>query len=141
MTTTAKAWGVTSPESAVVPLTIERRDLRPEDVAIKISHCGICHTDLHFAHNDWGMSEFPMVPGHEIIGTVTGVGSGVTKYQEGDRVAVGCLVDSDLTCEQCRPGNYDERARSGGPSLRSGPFRPAARAPRPARPSAESRRG
>jgi uncharacterized zinc-type alcohol dehydrogenase-like protein len=104
MATTAKARGVTSANSAVVPLTIERRDLRPEDVAIKISHCGICHSDLHFAHNDWGMSEYPMVPGHEIVGTVTGVGSGVSKYKVGDRVAVGCLVDSDLTCEECRAG-------------------------------------
>ena len=104
MTTTAKAWGVTSTQSAVGPLTIERRSLRPEDVAIKISHCGICHSDLHFAHNDWGISEYPMVPGHEIVGTVTSVGSEVTKYQAGDRVAVGCLVDSDLTCDQCRAG-------------------------------------
>jgi uncharacterized zinc-type alcohol dehydrogenase-like protein len=104
MATKAKAWGVNSAESPVAPLTIERRELRPEDVAIKISHCGICHTDLHFAHNDWGISEYPMVPGHEIVGTVTAVGSGVTKYQAGDRVAIGCLVDSDLTCEQCRAG-------------------------------------
>ena len=102
--TTAKAYGVTSPTSPVGPLTIERRALRPEDVAIQISHCGICHTDLHFAHNDWGMSEYPMVPGHEIVGRVTGVGSGVTKYKAGDLVAVGCLVDSDLTCEECRAG-------------------------------------
>ena len=104
MATTAQAWGVTSSDSSVVPLTIERRDLRPEDVAIKISHCGICHSDLHFAHNDWGMSEYPMVPGHEIVGTVTSVGSGVSKYKVGDRVAVGCLVDSDLTCDECRAG-------------------------------------
>jgi uncharacterized zinc-type alcohol dehydrogenase-like protein len=104
MATTAKAWGVTSADSPVVPLTIERRDLRPEDVAIKISHCGICHSDLHFAHNDWGMSEYPMVPGHEIVGTVTGVGTGVSRYKVGDRVAVGCLVDSDLSCEECRAG-------------------------------------
>jgi uncharacterized zinc-type alcohol dehydrogenase-like protein len=104
MATTAKAWGVTSAESPVIPLTIERRELRPEDVAIKISHCGICHSDLHFAHNDWGMSEYPMVPGHEIVGTVTGVGTGVSRYKVGDRVAVGCLVDSDLSCEECRSG-------------------------------------
>ena len=75
--TTARAYGVTSAESPVGPLTIERRALRPEDVAIKISHSGICHSDLHMAHNDWGMSIYPMVPGHEIVGTVTGVGSAV----------------------------------------------------------------
>jgi len=107
MVTTAKAWGVTSADSPVAPLTIDRRELRPEDVAIKISHCGICHTDLHFAHNDWGISEYPMVPGHEIVGTVTGVGSNVTNHKIGDRVAVGCLVDSDLTCEECR-GGYEQ---------------------------------
>ena len=103
--TTARAFGVTSPESPVAPLTIERRALRPEDVAIKISHSGICHSDLHMAHNDWGMSLYPMVPGHEIVGTVTGVGSAVTKFKVGDRAAVGCLVDSDLICEHCRAGH------------------------------------
>ncbi|QDP20577.1 NAD(P)-dependent alcohol dehydrogenase [Sphingomonas xanthus] len=85
-------------------MTIERRDLRPEDVAIRVSHCGICHSDLHFAHNDWGMSLYPMVPGHEIVGTVTAVGSAVTRYREGDRVAVGCLVDSCLKCPPCSEG-------------------------------------
>ena len=103
--TTARAFGVTSAESSVAPLTIERRALRPDDVAIKISHSGICHSDLHMAHNDWGMSLYPMVPGHEIVGTVTGVGSAVTKFKVGDRAAVGCLVDSDLTCEQCKSGH------------------------------------
>jgi uncharacterized zinc-type alcohol dehydrogenase-like protein len=98
------AWGVEGIGAAAVPLTIERRALRPEDVAIKISHCGICHSDLHMARNDWGMSLYPMVPGHEIVGTVTAIGSAVVKYQVGDRVAVGCLVDSDRTCEQCRAG-------------------------------------
>jgi uncharacterized zinc-type alcohol dehydrogenase-like protein len=89
----------------VAPLTIERRALRPDDVAIKISHCGICHSDLHMAHNDWGMSLYPMVPGHEIVGTVTGVGSAVNKFKVGDRAAVGCLVDSDQTCEHCKAGH------------------------------------
>jgi uncharacterized zinc-type alcohol dehydrogenase-like protein len=104
MTTIAKAWGTESAVAPLKPMQVERRDLRPEDVAIKISHCGICHSDVHFAHNDWGMSFYPMVPGHEIVGTVTGVGSKVAKYRVGDRVAVGCLVDSDLTCSQCKAG-------------------------------------
>ena len=103
--TTAQAYGVTSAQSAVEPLTIERRALRPEDVAIRISHCGICHSDLHMARNDWGMSVYPMVPGHEIVGIVTGVGSAVTKFKIGDRAAVGCLVDSDQTCEHCKAGH------------------------------------
>ena len=105
MATTAKAWGVDSDTSPVTAMTIERRDLRPGDVAIRISHSGICHSDLHMAHNDWGMSRYPMVPGHEIVGIVTGVGSAVTKYKAGDRAAVGCLVDSDRTCEHCLAGH------------------------------------
>ena len=103
--TMAKAWGVKTAGAAAEPLTIERRTLRAEDVAIEISHCGICHSDLHMARNDWGMSLYPMVPGHEIVGTVTAVGSGVSKYRVGNRVAVGCLVDSDLSCDQCKDGH------------------------------------
>lgn len=103
--TTVRAYGVTSATSAVDSMTIERRALRPEDVAIRISHCGICHTDLHFAHDDFGMSLYPMVPGHEIAGTVTSVGSAVTRYKAGDRVGVGCLVDSCRNCEFCKSGH------------------------------------
>jgi uncharacterized zinc-type alcohol dehydrogenase-like protein len=103
--TTAKAFGVTSETAPVAPMTIERRALRPNDVAIKITYCGICHSDLHMAHNDWGMSVYPMVPGHEIVGTVTGVGSEVTRFKVGDRATVGCLVDSDQTCEHCKAGH------------------------------------
>lgn len=105
MATTAKAWGVTDAQSPVVAFDIERRDLRPEDVAIAISHCGICHSDLHMARNDWGMSVYPMVPGHEIVGTVTAVGPAVTRFKAGDRVAVGCMVDSCLECADCRAGH------------------------------------
>ena len=94
------------------PMTIERRALRPDDVAIRITHSGICHSDLHMARNDWGMSIYPMVPGHEIVGTVTGVGSAVTKFKVGDRAAVGCLVDSDLTCEHCQAG-HEQFCRTG----------------------------
>jgi len=118
-TTKAKAWGVESVGAKAVPMTIERRALRPEDVAIRISHCGICHSDLHMARNDWGMSQYPMVPGHEIVGTVTAVGGGVTKYKVGDRVAVGCLVDSDLTCEQCKAG-HEQFCATGGTLTYSG---------------------
>ncbi|HUG45479.1 MAG TPA: NAD(P)-dependent alcohol dehydrogenase [Sphingomicrobium sp.] len=104
MATQAKAWGTKGPHERLEPMAIERRDLRPEDVSIKISHCGICHSDVHFANDDWGMSLYPMVPGHEIVGTVNAVGSAVGKYMAGDRVAVGCLVDSCRTCEQCQSG-------------------------------------
>jgi alcohol dehydrogenase (NADP+) len=105
MASQAKAWGTTGPKERLEPMSIERRELRPEDVSIKISHCGICHSDVHFAHDDWGMSLYPMVPGHEIVGTVTVVGSAVTRYKAGDRVAVGCLVDSCRTCEHCQAGH------------------------------------
>ncbi|HVM23124.1 MAG TPA: NAD(P)-dependent alcohol dehydrogenase [Sphingomicrobium sp.] len=104
MVTKAIGWGVESSTDAPHPIRFERRDLRPDDVAIKISHCGICHSDLHFAHNDWGMSSYPMIPGHEIVGTVTGTGSSVGGLAEGDRVAVGCLVDSCQKCEFCSGG-------------------------------------
>lgn len=100
MTLTA-AWGATAPDAAIAPLPIERRALRPEDVDIGIHYCGVCHSDLHTARNDWGRSTYPVVPGHEIVGTVRAIGSGVTKFAVGDKVAVGCLVDSCLTCEQC----------------------------------------
>ena len=103
--TSAQAFGVEGPDSPIVPMAIERRALRPDDVAIQITYSGICHSDLHMAHNDWGMSSYPMVPGHEIVGTVTAVGPRVTRFKEGDRVAVGCLVDSDLTCEHCTAGH------------------------------------
>lgn len=101
MTTKAKGWGVESPTDDIHAIDFERRDLRAEDVSIAISHCGICHSDIHFAHDDWGMSHYPMVPGHEIVGTVTDVGRSVRRYKEGDRVAVGCMVDSCQKCHFC----------------------------------------
>jgi uncharacterized zinc-type alcohol dehydrogenase-like protein len=100
MTATA-AWGATSPDSGVNPMTIERRNLRADDVDIEIHYCGVCHSDLHQARNDWGNSAYPVVPGHEIVGLVRAVGSDVKSFAPGDKVAVGCLVDSCLECEQC----------------------------------------
>ncbi|WP_271077140.1 NAD(P)-dependent alcohol dehydrogenase [Aurantiacibacter sp. MUD61] len=104
MPTTANGWGVESPTDAIHQITCERRDLKPEDVRITISHCGICHSDLHFAHDDWGMSHYPMIPGHEIVGVVEEVGSAVSSFAKGDRVAVGCMVDSCQNCEFCDGG-------------------------------------
>ena len=103
--TISQAFGVSSAEAPVAPMTIERRALRPDDVQIRITHCGICHSDLHMARNDWGMSVYPLVPGHEIVGEVTAVGGAVTKFKVGDRAAVGCLVDSDMTCDHCKAGH------------------------------------
>jgi alcohol dehydrogenase (NADP+) len=84
--------------------TIERRDLGEHDVLIDIKFCGICHSDIHQVKDEWGGSIFPMVPGHEIAGVVAAVGSGVSKFSAGDRVGVGCLVDSCGECEYCRAG-------------------------------------
>ena len=75
-----------------------------DDVDIEIRYCGVCHTDIHFAHNDWGYSAYPLVPGHEIVGRVTRVGDAVSRFRPGDLVAVGCLVDSCRTCPSCQEG-------------------------------------
>src|SRR5690349_9950758 len=93
-----KAFGTADAKTRLGPLTIERRKPAPSDVEIKILYCGVCHSDLHFARNDWGITAYPAVPGHEIVGTVTAVGSAVTKFKIGDTVGVGCLVDSCRTC-------------------------------------------
>jgi uncharacterized zinc-type alcohol dehydrogenase-like protein len=102
--TIAKGWGTDAPDQPLRPMDIERRALRPDDVAIKISYAGICHSDLHQCHNDWGGSLYPIVPGHEIVGTVTAVGNEVTRHQIGDTVAVGVMVDSCMACDQCLDG-------------------------------------
>ena len=86
------------------PHTIERRALRDDDVAIRILYCGVCHSDLHTARNDWGWTHYPIVPGHEIVGEVIATGPAVTRHRIGDRVAVGCMVDSCLHCDQCENG-------------------------------------
>ena len=80
---------------------IKRRAVQPRDVSIKIHYCGICHSDLHMAHNEWGMSTYPLVPGHEIVGIVDAIGSEVTKFKVGDRVGVGCIADTCKTCDRC----------------------------------------
>ncbi|NYG06202.1 putative zinc-type alcohol dehydrogenase-like protein [Phycicoccus badiiscoriae] len=96
-----------STASAGAPLTattIERRELRDDDITIDIAFAGICHSDIHQVREEWGSAIFPMVPGHEIAGVVSAVGDGVTRYQVGDRVGVGCMVDSCGECEYCKDG-------------------------------------
>lgn len=104
MTTTEKAWGATSATDPLSQLQIERRDTDSHDVRIKIEYAGICHSDLHTVRSEWGEATFPLVPGHEIVGTVTEVGPEVTKWRVGQRVGVGVFVDSCRECENCRAG-------------------------------------
>jgi alcohol dehydrogenase (NADP+) len=94
-----------SPTAALVPYSFERRDPRPDDVTIEILYCGVCHSDLHTARNDWANAIYPVVPGHEIIGRVTAVGPDAKKFKIGDTVGVGCLVDSCHDCEPCAHGH------------------------------------
>lgn len=97
-----KAYGTESPDADLKQFDINRRVVSIKDVEIDILYCGVCHSDLHFARNDWGFSEYPVVPGHEIVGKVLQVGTGVTKYKKNDLVAVGCLVDSCRDCNNCK---------------------------------------
>lgn len=103
-TTHARAYAAQSATSPLAPSQISRRDAGPSDVAIEILYCGVCHSDLHQARNEWHNTIYPCVPGHEIVGRVTGVGSRVTKFQAGDLAAVGCMVDSCRTCPNCQAG-------------------------------------
>jgi alcohol dehydrogenase (NADP+) len=104
-TTTARAVGTLAPEAPLGPLEIERRALGPKDVRIDIKFCGVCHSDIHFARGEWGEIPYPAVPGHEIAGVVADVGPEVTGFAPGDRVGVGCMVNSCRECENCLAGN------------------------------------
>ena len=106
----SKAYSAASQKSPLVVTTIPRRDPTDRDVEIKILFCGICHSDLHAVRDEWNEfmpTVYPIVPGHEIVGQVTNVGSAVTKYKPGDLVGVGCLVDADLTCNECK-ADYEQ---------------------------------
>jgi len=109
-----QAYAALTATSALTPYTIERREPGRRDVLIDIIYCGVCHSDIHQARGEWPNSIFPMVPGHEIVGRVAGVGMEVKKYRAGDTVGVGCLVDSCRECEPCKAGDeqYCERGWS-----------------------------
>ncbi len=104
MSSQVNGYAVQSADAPVAPWEFNRRDPRPDDVTIDILYCGVCHTDIHFSRNDWGYSAYPIVPGHEIIGRVSGVGPEVTSFKIGDTVGVGVLVDSCRECAACRAG-------------------------------------
>ncbi|WP_407404507.1 NAD(P)-dependent alcohol dehydrogenase [Chryseobacterium sp.] len=101
-TFSVKAYGAETKDSDLIEMNINRREVTPNDVEIEILYCGVCHSDLHTARNDWGGSMYPAVPGHEIVGKITKVGSNVSKFRIGDLAGVGCLVDSCQTCDSCR---------------------------------------
>lgn len=109
MTRTA-AYATQSADRPLGPFAIERHAPGPRDVQIEIRYCGVCHSDLHTVRNEWGNTLYPCIPGHEIVGTVTAVGSDVSNHKVGDTVGVGCMVDSCGHCGSCRDGeeNYCE---------------------------------
>jgi uncharacterized zinc-type alcohol dehydrogenase-like protein len=113
MSTNVLSYAAHSPTDALAPYRIPRRQARADDVVIEILYCGVCHSDLHHTRNDWGSAKYPMVPGHEIIGRVTGTGAEVTRFKAGDLVGVGCMVDSCQHCSPCQHGHEqycEERA-------------------------------
>ena len=99
-----RAFAAVAADKPLEPWAFDRRDPGPDDVAIEIKYCGVCHSDLHIAQNDLGNTRYPIVPGHEIAGVVTAVGANVTRFKAGDRVGVGCMVDSCRTCASCEEG-------------------------------------
>lgn len=101
-TFSVKAFGAESKEADLQEMNIERREITANDVEIEILYCGVCHSDLHTARNDWGGTKYPSVPGHEIVGKITKVGSDVSKFQVGDLAGVGCIVDSCGHCDSCK---------------------------------------
>lgn len=99
-----KGYAAMTAKAPLQPFSFERRDVGPNDVLITITHCGICHSDIHQARNEWGGSISPMVPGHEIVGTIAQAGNAVKKFRVGETAGVGCFVDSCRTCGPCREG-------------------------------------
>jgi len=126
--TPTKGYAVQSATTNLAPWNFERREVGPHDVQFDIAYCGVCHSDLHQIRDEWGGSIFPMVPGHEIVGTVKKVGAHVKKFKAGDLAAVGCMVDSCRVCEECKKGleqyctgtgmvgTYNSREKDGTPT-------------------------
>ncbi|WP_213982532.1 NAD(P)-dependent alcohol dehydrogenase [Sphingomonas sp. dw_22] len=121
MPSQAKAYAAQSATTPLAPFSFERRDLRPDDVAIDILFCGVCHSDLHTARSEWDGTLFPCVPGHEIVGRVSAVGSDVTGFQAGDLAGVGCMVDSCGHCPSCSAGEEQYCETTGFVGTYNGP--------------------
>lgn len=129
--TATKAYAAYQPDQPLRPYEFNRREVGPHDVKVEIKYCGVCHSDLHRARGEWDGTHFPLVPGHEIVGIVTTVGTAVTKFKAGDLAAVGVIVDSCRTCPSCRQhqenycdegptGTYNVMARDGSGFTRGG---------------------
>jgi uncharacterized zinc-type alcohol dehydrogenase-like protein len=110
--TQTKAYAAQSATSSIAPWYLHRREPKPHDVEIEILYCGVCHSDVHTARNEWGGTVYPVVPGHEIVGRVTRTGDHVTKYKAGDLAAIGCMVDSCRECDNCKEG-LEQYCRNG----------------------------
>jgi len=100
-----KGYAAQNPTAILQPFNFSRREVGPHDIRIEIAYCGVCHSDLHQVRDEWGGSIYPMVPGHEIVGRISKVGSVVTKFKAGDLAGVGCFVDSCRVCDSCKAGN------------------------------------
>ena len=107
-----KGYGAADKDSDIAPLNFERRDVGETDVLIDILYCGVCHSDIHTARGEWGAALYPVVPGHEIVGVVSQIGSKVTKFKVGDYAGVGVFVDSCKTCNSCKKG-YEQYCEEG----------------------------
>ena len=107
-----KAYAAQSAKTPLTPWELNRRDPKPHDVEIEILYCGVCHSDLHTVRNEWGGTVYPCVPGHEIVGKITRIGSDVKKHKAGDLAAIGCLVDSCRECDNCKQG-LEQYCRNG----------------------------
>src|ERR1700733_2245938 len=109
-----KSYAAQSATDTLAPFSFQRREVQAHDVQVDILYCGVCHSDIHQARDEWGGSIYPMVPGHEIVGRVTHIGNGVTKFKAGDLAGVGCMVDSCRQCGSCREGEeqYCERGET-----------------------------
>lgn len=116
-----KAYAAQSAKSPLAPFEIQRREPGPDDVRIEILYCGVCHSDLHTARNEWKNTQYPCVPGHEIVGRVTAVGGKVTRFKVGDIAAVGCMVDSCGHCHSCGEGE-EQYCENGFTGAYNGPL-------------------
>lgn len=109
---TVKAYGASDSQSPIAPLSIQRRDLHAHDVQVEILYCGVCHSDIHTARNEWGGAVYPVVPGHEIVGKVKAIGTAVTRFAVGQTVGVGVMVDSCRSCKNCKI-DYEQYCEEG----------------------------